>query len=85
MLHSNILAEMWDSAGVIDEAAPGAALVDQAAEAMLVSVHPWDTDGARRAGLSAAWVNRAGVDYPSYFRAPSVEVESLIDLVDRLS
>jgi 2-haloacid dehalogenase len=31
----------------------------QAAEAMLVSVHPWDTDGARRAGLSAAWVNRS--------------------------
>jgi 2-haloacid dehalogenase len=57
----------------------------QAAEAMLVSVHPWDTDGARRAGLSAAWVNRAGVDYPNYFRAASVEVESLVDLVDRLS
>jgi len=57
----------------------------QAAEAMLVSVHPWDTDGARRAGLSAAWINRAGIGYPSYFRAPSVEVESLIGLVDRLS
>jgi 2-haloacid dehalogenase len=56
-----------------------------AAEAMLVTVHPWDVDGARRAGLSAAWVNRAGLDYPNYFRAPSVEVESLIDLVDRLS
>ena len=57
----------------------------QAAEAMLVTVHPWDTDGARRAGLSAAWVNRTGVDYPSYFGAPSVEMESLVDLVDRLS
>ena len=57
----------------------------QAAEAMLVTVHPWDIDGARRAGLSAAWVNRDGADYPSYFRAPSVEVESLVDLVDRLS
>jgi hypothetical protein len=33
-----------------------------AAEAMLVTVHPWDTDGARRAGLSAAWVNRARID-----------------------
>jgi 2-haloacid dehalogenase len=57
----------------------------QAAEAMLVAVHPWDTDGARRAGLSAAWINRTGADYPSYFRAPSVEVGSLVDLADRLS
>ena len=57
----------------------------QAAEAMLVSVHPWDIDGARRAGLSAVWVNRTGVDYPSYFLVPSVEVESLVDLGDRLS
>ena len=52
---------------------------------MLVSVHPWDTDGARRAGLSAAWVNWSGVDYPSYFRTPSVDVDSLVDLVDWLS
>jgi 2-haloacid dehalogenase len=57
----------------------------QAAEAMLVAVDPWDTDGARRAGLSSAWVNRTEADYPSYFRAPSLEVGSLVDLVDRLS
>jgi 2-haloacid dehalogenase len=56
----------------------------QAAEAMLVAVHPWDTDGARRAGLASAWVNRTGADYPSYFRAPSLEVGSLVDLADRL-
>jgi 2-haloacid dehalogenase len=57
----------------------------QAAEAMLVAVHPWDTDGARRAGLSSAWVNRTGANYPSYFRAPSVEVGSLAALADQLS
>jgi 2-haloacid dehalogenase len=57
----------------------------QAAEAMLVAVHPWDTDGARRAGLSSAWVNRTRADYPTYFRAPSVQVGSLVDLADRLS
>ena len=57
----------------------------QAAEAMLVAVHPWDTDGARRAGLASTWVNRTGGDYPSYFRAPSLEVGSLLDLADRLS
>ena len=57
----------------------------RAAEAMLVTVHPWDVDGARRAGLAAAWINRAGVEYPAYFLAPSVAVESLVDLADRLS
>jgi 2-haloacid dehalogenase len=45
----------------------------QAAEAMLVTVHPWDTDGARRAGLSAAWVNRAGVDYPTTSARPRLK------------
>ena len=42
----------------------------RAAEAMLVSVHPWDTDGARRAGLSAAWVNRSGSITPAISAPP---------------
>jgi 2-haloacid dehalogenase len=29
----------------------------EAADAMLVAAHPWDTDGRRRAGLASAWVN----------------------------
>ena len=49
-------------------------------DAMLVAAHPWDTDGARRAGLSAAWVNRGSVRYPAHFLAPDVEVASLVDL-----
>jgi 2-haloacid dehalogenase len=57
----------------------------EAADAMLVAVHPWDTDGARRAGLGSAWVNRAGGRYPAYFQAPDLEVPSLIDLARRLS
>ena len=57
----------------------------EAADAMLVAVHPWDTDGARRAGLGSAWVNRAGGRYPAYFQAPNLEVPSLIDLARRLS
>lgn len=52
--------------------------------AMLVAVHPWDVDGARRAGLRAAWVNRAGRTYPPYFTAPTVEVASLPVLADSL-
>ena len=29
------------------------------AEATLVAVHPWDIDGAARAGLRTAWINRS--------------------------
>jgi hypothetical protein len=25
---------------------------------LLVGVHPWDIDGAGRAGMSGAWINR---------------------------
>jgi 2-haloacid dehalogenase len=55
------------------------------ADAMLVAAHPWDTDGARRAGLAAAWINRGGGRYPDYFLPPDLEVASLLHLADRLS
>lgn len=57
-----------------------------ARDAMLVAVHPWDTDGAARSGLSSAWINRhRHTDrYPSYFIAPTVEAGSLVDLADRI-
>jgi 2-haloacid dehalogenase len=54
------------------------------AEAMLVAAHPWDTDGARRAGLTAAWINRESRTYPSYFLAPDLEARSLVDLASHL-
>lgn len=53
-------------------------------DAMLVAVHPWDTDGARRAGLATAWVNRGGGRYPAYFTPPDLEVASLTELAVRL-
>ena len=53
-------------------------------DAMLVAVHPWDIDGARRAGLATAWIDRSHSHYPSYFGAPDVEVASLTELVDSL-
>jgi len=53
-------------------------------EVMLVAVHPWDIDGASRAGLAAAWVNRPGGPYPEYFRAPDLRAVSLTDLADQL-
>ena len=54
------------------------------ADLMLVAVHPWDVDGAARAGLRTAWVNRTGSAYPAHFRRPDVEVASLGQLARRL-
>jgi 2-haloacid dehalogenase len=54
-------------------------------DAMLVAVHPWDIDGAARAGLATAWINRAGGPYPDYFRAPDLGVGSLTELADELA
>jgi len=53
-------------------------------DARLVAVHPWDTDGAARAGLCSAWINRAGAPYPGYFRSPDLEATSLVDLAEQL-
>ena len=40
------------------------------AEATLVAVHPWDIDGAARAGLRTAWINRTGAAYPAHLTSP---------------
>lgn len=53
-------------------------------DAMLVAVHPWDIDGAARAGLATAWINRSGGPYPAYFRAPDLAARSLTELGDQL-
>ncbi len=54
-----------------------------AAEAMLVAVHPWDIDGAARAGLRTAWIDRSGgAGYPAFFRPAEVVVDSLTGLAD---
>jgi 2-haloacid dehalogenase len=53
-------------------------------DAMLVAAHAWDTDGANRAGLAAAWINRTGGPYPQYFRRPDVEATSLVHLAEQL-
>ena len=53
-------------------------------DAMLVAVHPWDIDGASRAGLATAWINRTGSPYPAYFRVPDLSALSLTALADQL-
>lgn len=54
-------------------------------EMMLVAVHPWDTDGAWRAGLRATWINRRSAKYPGYFHAPDLEATSLLHLASQLA
>ncbi|WP_402464694.1 haloacid dehalogenase type II [Isoptericola aurantiacus] len=48
--------------------------------AMLVAAHPWDLEGARRAGLRTAWINRVGGEYPAYFDRADLEAPSFVDL-----
>lgn len=55
-----------------------------AGEVMLVAVHPWDIDGAHRAGLRTAWINRDGRRYPGHFAKPDLEVTSVTDLAAQL-
>ncbi len=55
------------------------------AELLLVAVHPWDLDGAARAGLSTAWVARSGGPYPPAFRPPTYAVPALTDLAGALA
>ena len=54
-------------------------------DAMLVAVHPWDIDGASRAGLATAWLDRSGAPYPAYFMAPDVRATSCVDLAAQLA
>lgn len=51
---------------------------------MLVAVHPWDIDGAHRAGLRTAWINRTGATYPNYFAGPTLEATSVFHLAQLL-
>ena len=52
-------------------------------ELMLVAVHPWDVDGARRAGLQTAWVNRSGCRLPrDRSCAPTYTVSGVEELAE---
>jgi 2-haloacid dehalogenase len=55
-----------------------------AGAALLVSVHPWDVDGAARAGLATAWLRRTARPYPSTAHPAGLTVTTLPDLVARL-
>lgn len=50
----------------------------------LIAVHPWDIDGAKRAGLHGAWLTRTNSAYPEFFDAPDATAETLGALADAL-
>jgi len=52
---------------------------------LLVAVHPWDIDGAARAGMRTAWLNRSGSPYPDHFTAPEIIARDLEDLAAQLT
>ncbi|CAB61854.1 MULTISPECIES: haloacid dehalogenase type II [Streptomyces] len=54
-------------------------------EAVLVAVHPWDVDGAQRAGLGGAWLRRDAADYPQVMLPPTYTVGNLRELAETLA
>jgi 2-haloacid dehalogenase len=52
------------------------------AQMVMVACHPWDIDGARRAGMRTAWVNRSGGSYPATFGEPTYTVAGIDELPD---
>jgi 2-haloacid dehalogenase len=52
--------------------------------AVLVAVHPWDVDGAKRAGLLGALVDRGDAPYPSPLLPPDLRATTLPRLAEQL-
>jgi 2-haloacid dehalogenase len=52
---------------------------------LLTAVHPWDIHGANSAGLRTAWINRTGIEFPSYFAAPDILISELNELASILT
>lgn len=51
---------------------------------VLVACHPWDIDGAARAGMRTAWINRVEAGYPTYFTRPDLTATGVADLARQL-
>jgi 2-haloacid dehalogenase len=54
------------------------------ADVALIAAHPWDVDGAARAGMRGAWLNRRGLPYPHFFTPPAVTGSSVTALAEGL-
>ncbi|MFJ7767875.1 haloacid dehalogenase type II [Streptomyces sp. NPDC097107] len=51
-------------------------------QALMVAVHPWDIDGAQRAGLDGAWLRRGASVYPRAMTPPRYRAQDLRELAD---
>jgi len=77
-------AGVWKPAGAAYEYAArtcGTELPDM----LLVAVHPWDIDGAARAGMTTAWINRGDTPYADCCTPPSRTASGLTDLARQLA
>ncbi|MFD4564534.1 haloacid dehalogenase type II [Streptomyces sp. NPDC058467] len=54
-------------------------------QALLVAVHPWDVDGAQRAGLGGVWLRRGASVYPQTMTPPGYSAQDLRELADVLA
>jgi 2-haloacid dehalogenase len=52
---------------------------------LMVAVHPWDLDGAARAGMATAWIDRTGAPWPDVFTPPTLTAAGLPELAERLA
>lgn len=52
--------------------------------AAMVAVHPWDVDGALRAGLTGAYLDRDGAGYPTYLVPATVTAPTLTALAEAM-
>ena len=77
-------AGAWKPARAAYEYAAQACGTDPA-DMLLVAVHPWDVDGAARAGLATAWIDRGGAPYPQSFTPPSLRATGLTELAQQLA
>lgn len=74
-------AGAWKPAGM-SYAYASRAVFEEPAGMLLVAVHPWDIDGASRAGLQTAWINRTGAGYPGHFTEPDFTLTALTELAE---
>jgi 2-haloacid dehalogenase len=73
----------WKPAAAAYQYATSQLAVDPAG-AVLVATHPWDIDGARRAGLQGAWLRRGASSYPTVMTPPTHQAGDLRELAQIL-
>lgn len=55
-------------------------------EAAMVAVHPWDVQGAQRAGMTGCWLDRTGEGtWPPFLPEPTVTASALSEVPGRLA